>query len=103
MKLLRSRWWITRSPRVAAISMPILAVLAGCAIREATPDDITIVYNAMHPQVAEFKAQRHCNQFGKMAVLAETTPVPPSFETLFTRSRRSLFRCVPSAGANEAP
>ena len=83
--------------------MPILAVLAGCAIREATPDDITIVYNAMHPQVAEFKAQRHCAQFGKTAVLAETTPVPPSFETLFTRSSRSLFRCARLAGPEETP
>ena len=103
MKLFRSGWWITRSPRVAATGVLILAVLAACAIREATPDDITIVYNAMHPQVAEFKARRHCNQFGKTAVLAETMPVPPSFETLFTRSSRSLFRCVPSAGDNEAP
>lgn len=103
MKLPRSTWWITRSPRVAAISVAILAPLAGCAIRDATPDDITIVYNAMHPQVAEFKAQRHCNQFGKTAVLADTRPVPPSVETLFTRSSRSVFRCVPSAGAAEAP
>ena len=48
----------------------------------------------MHPQIAEFEAQRHCNQFGKTAVLVETMPVRPSVETLFTRSSQSVFRCV---------
>lgn len=76
-------------------------MLAACAVQEASPDDIAIVYNALHPQVAEFQAQRHCNQFGKTAILVETMPAPPSFETLFTRSSRSLFRCVRPAAEDE--
>ena len=101
MKFLQAIWWIARSARVAAPAAGILAVLAACAVQEASPDDIAIVYNALHPQIAEFKAQRHCNQFGKTAVLVETMPAPPSFETLFTRSSRSLFRCVRPASEDE--
>jgi hypothetical protein len=87
-----------RSFKAAAIGLALMPVLAGCAVREATPDGITIVYNAMHPQVADYEAQQHCGDYGKTAVLVETMPVPPSFETLFTRSSRSVFRCVPAAG-----
>ena len=101
MKLFRPRRWIAGSARVAASGGGILAVLAACAIQEATPDEIAIVYNALHPQVAEFEAQRHCNQFGKTAVLVETMPAPPSLETLFTRSSRSLFKCVGPAAEDE--
>lgn len=101
MKLLQAILWTIRSARVAALIAGILAVVAACAIQEATPDGIAIVYNALHPQVADFEAQRHCNQFGKTAVLVETMPAPPSLETLFTRSSRSLFRCVRPAAEDE--
>ncbi len=94
---------IEQSLRVAAIGLALTSVVAGCAVRDATPDGITIVYNAMHPQMAEFQAQRHCNQFGKTAVLVETMPVRPSVETLFTRSSQSVFKCVLSAVPPQAP
>ena len=91
------------SLRVAAIGLALTPVVVGCAVRDATPDGIAIVYNAMHPQMAEFQAQRHCNQFGKTAVLVETMPVRPSVETLFTRSSQSIFKCVLLAVPPQAP
>lgn len=79
-----------RSFKAAAIGLALMPVLARCAVREATPDGITIVYNAMHPQVAVYEAQQHCGDYGKTAVLVETMP-----------ARLPLRRCSPDrAGAS---
>jgi hypothetical protein len=78
----------------AALISACLVSLLGCAVRDASPDGVTIVYNALHPEIADYRAQQHCNGYGKNAVLVETIPVAPSFETLFTRSTRSVFRCM---------
>jgi hypothetical protein len=80
--------------KVAVIGLAMLPAFAGCAVRDATPDGVTIVYNALHPQIADYEAQQHCAQYGKSAVLVETAPAPPSLDTLFTRSSRSVFKCM---------
>jgi hypothetical protein len=85
--------------KVAVAGLAVVPAFASCAVRDATPDGITIVYNALHPQIADYEAQQHCGQYGKSAVLVETAPAPPSLDTLFTRSSRSVFKCMelPSA------
>ena len=90
--------------RVAVIGLAMLAAFAGCAVQDRTPDGITIIHNALHPQIASSEAQRHCARFGKSAVLVETAPAPPSPGTLFTRSTRSVFACieVPSTTSDES-
>jgi hypothetical protein len=57
---------------VIALAMP---AFASCAVREATPDGITIVHNALHPEIAEYEAQQHCAQYGKRAVLSKQLPL----------------------------
>jgi hypothetical protein len=86
--------------QVAVVGLTMLP-LTSCAVREATPNGITIVHNALHPEIADYEAQQHCAQYGKSAVLTETSPAPPSMDTLFTRSSRSVFKCmdVPSTPA----
>jgi hypothetical protein len=79
--------------RVAVIAL-VMPAFASCAVRQATPDGITIVHNALHPEIADYEAQQHCAQYGKSAVLVETAPTPPSLDTLFTRSNTSVFKCM---------
>ena len=80
--------------RMAVIGLAMLPAFAGCAVQDRTPDGITIIHNALHPQIASSEAQRHCARFGKSAVLVETAPAPPLPSTLFTRSSRSVFECM---------
>lgn len=84
-------------PWVAGLAL--VPLLIACAVRDATPDGITIVHNSLHPQFADFEARQHCSQFGKTAVLAEIMPVAPTVTTLFTRSSKSVFQCVEAAPA----
>jgi hypothetical protein len=78
--------------KVAVIGLAMPA-FASCAVSEATPDGITIVHNALHPEIADYEAQQ-CAQYGKSAVLVKTAPTPPSLDTLFTRSNSSVFKCM---------
>jgi hypothetical protein len=86
--------------KVVVAGLAMLPCLASCAVRDATPDGITIVYNALHPEIADYEARQHCAQYGKTAVLVETAPAPPSLDTLFTRSSRSVFKCMEVSSAS---
>jgi hypothetical protein len=83
--------------------MSVLACLsvAACATAEESPDGITIEFNALHPGLAQFEANQHCQKFGKQAVLVSTQAGTPSIATLFTRTSVSTFRCVGAVAIEE--
>lgn len=80
--------------RVAAL-LGLALWLAGCAVRHASPDGITIEHDAYQPELAAIEAREHCAQFGKKAVLVKTSPPAPSAALLYLNSSLSMYDCVP--------
>ena len=77
--------------------IPIIVLglaLCACAVRESSPDRITIEHSAPQPLPAQRQAEQHCAKFGKRAVLESQTPVAPSPNFLNFRTRTSTFACV---------
>ena len=72
-----------------------LLLLAGCAVRHASPEGITIEHDAFQPELAVIDAKKHCDKYGKKAVLVKTTPPAPSPSLLYLNSSLSVFDCVP--------
>jgi len=75
-------------------ALVVLLVLAGCAVRHETPEGIVIEHNALHPELADIEAQKHCARYGKKAVLVKRTAAAPSPSLLYMRSRVSIYDCV---------
>jgi hypothetical protein len=78
-----------------AIVIGLILGLAGCAVRHAGPDGITIEHDAYQPELAEVEAREHCAQYGKKAVLVNTTAPAPSSALLYLNSSLSMYDCVP--------
>ncbi len=75
------------------ISLALAGLLAGCAVRQATPD-IVVEYDAYHPELADLVAKEHCAQYGKIPVLAVRTGSAPSPRLLYLRSQFAVYNCV---------
>ena len=73
----------------------LLLLLAGCAVRHASPEGITIEHDAFQPELAVIDANKHCDKYGKKAVLVKTTPPAPSRSLFYLNSSLSVFDCVP--------
>ena len=69
--------------------------LVGCAVRQASPDGITIEHDAFQPELAAVDAREHCAQYGKKAVLVGTSQPAPSSALLYLNSSLSIYDCVP--------
>lgn len=72
-----------------------LLLLSACAVRHASPDGIAIEHDAYQPALAAIDAMKHCDKYGKKAVLVKTTPPAPSASLFFLNSSLSVFDCVP--------
>jgi hypothetical protein len=71
-----------------------IGLVAACAVRHAGPDGITIEHDALQPELAVIDAERHCEKYGKKAVLVTTTPEAPSASLFYLNSSLSVFDCV---------
>jgi hypothetical protein len=80
--------------RLAAL-LGIVLWLAGCAVRHASPDGITIEHDSFQPELAAVDAREHCAKYGKKAVLVGTSPSAPSSSLLYLNSRLSMYDCEP--------
>jgi hypothetical protein len=80
--------------RYPALAATIGLLLSACAVRHASPDGITIEHDALQPELAVVDAERHCEKYGKKAVLVKTTPEAPSPSLLYLNSSLSVFDCV---------
>jgi len=69
-------------------------LVAGCAVRHASPDGITIEHDAYQPELAGVEAEEHCAQYGKKAVLVKTSAPAPSSSLLYLNSSLSMYDCV---------
>ena len=69
-------------------------LIAACAVRHESPDGITIEHDAYQPELATVEAQKHCDQYGKQAVLVKTTAPAPSASLFYLESSLSVFDCV---------
>jgi hypothetical protein len=78
-----------------AVLLGLALWLAGCAVRHESPDGITIEHDAYQPELAAVEAQEHCAQYGKKAVLVNTSPPAPSRSLLYLNSSLSMYDCVP--------
>ena len=78
-----------------AVLLGLALWLAGCAVRHESPDGITIEHDAYQPELAAIEAQEHCSQYGKKAVLVQTSPAAPSASLLYLNSSLSMYDCVP--------
>jgi hypothetical protein len=76
-------------------ALAIGALLAACAVRHASPEDITIEHDAKQHELAMVEAERHCAQYGKKAELVKTTAEAPSASLFYLSSSLSVFDCVP--------
>lgn len=86
-----------RRSAVAALLIAAATGVSGCAVENATPDGITVAFNAYHPEFAQREATRHCAQFGRKAVLVSSEPGTPSLSSLFTRQTVNVYQCVEPA------
>lgn len=86
-----------RRSTLAALMMAAAAGLSGCAVEDASPEGITVAFNAYHPEFAQREATRHCAQFGRKAVLVRSEPGTPSLSSLFTRQTVNVYQCVEPA------
>jgi hypothetical protein len=86
-----------RRPAVAALMIAVAAGVGGCTVENASPDGITVEFNAYHPEFAQREAVRHCAQFGRKAVLVSSEPGTPSLSSLFTRQTVNVYQCVEPA------
>ena len=78
-----------------AVVVGLALVVAGCAVRSASPDGITIEHDAFQPELAAVDAREHCAQYGKKAVLVGTSQPAPSSSLLYLNSSLSIYDCVP--------
>ncbi len=78
-----------------AVVVGLALGLVGCAVRNASPDGITIEHDAFQPELAAVDAREHCAQYGKKAVLVGTSHPAPSSSLLYLNSSLSIFDCVP--------
>jgi len=78
-----------------AVVVGLVLGLAGCAVRQASPDGITIEHDAFQPELAAVDAREHCAQYGKKAVLVGTSQPAPSSALLYLNSSLSIYDCVP--------
>jgi len=79
----------------ALIIAGFLLWIAACAVRDESPDGITIEHDAYQPELAVIDAQEHCEKFGKKAVLVSTSPPEPTASMFYLNSSKSVFDCVP--------
>jgi uncharacterized lipoprotein NlpE involved in copper resistance len=79
--------------RLAALLVFVLW-LAGCAVRQESPDGIVIEHDAYQPELATVEAEKHCSQYGKKAVLVGTSAPAPSASLLYLNSSISTYDCV---------
>lgn len=76
--------------------------VAGCTVRETTPDSITVEHDALHPEFGQIEANQYCQQLGKTPVLVATRPGTPSLSTMMLNSTISTYRCVGGVGSVES-
>ena len=77
--------------RLAVVGSALLA--GGCAeTLRADANGIVIEHGANQPGAAQWHANRHCEQFGKKAVLVLKSPRQTSY---LLESNVSEFECVP--------
>jgi hypothetical protein len=69
-------------------------LLAACAVRNESPDSITIEHDTFQPELAAIEAEKHCAKYSKKAVLVKTTPEPPNASLVYLHSSLSVFDCV---------
>jgi hypothetical protein len=77
---------------------PLFAVLAllltACAASGGNPNGIIVEHLATQPGAGQWRADRHCAQFGKRAVLARKG-LKVSNDGLIPQTQISEFDCVP--------
>jgi hypothetical protein len=83
-----------RPVRSLALAAASGLLLAACAVRHASPEGITIEHDALQPELAVIDAERHCEKYGKKAVLVKTTAEAPSASLFYLNSSVSVFDCV---------
>ncbi len=72
----------------------LLLLLAACAASVGNPNSITVEHLATQSGVGQWKADRHCAQFGKRAELARKG-LKQSNYGLIPQTYISEFDCVP--------
>jgi hypothetical protein len=77
-----------------ALIVGFLLLIAACAVRHESPDGIIIEHDVYQPELATVEAQKHCDEYGKQAVLVKTTAPAPSASLFYLDSSVSVFDCV---------
>lgn len=76
----------------SAVAVPLL--LAACAVTKTGDENgIVIEYTTHQPGVAQWKADNHCSQYGKSAVLARRGPRESNYG-LIPQTNVAEFDCV---------
>jgi hypothetical protein len=70
-------------------------LLAACAVRQESPNGITIEHDAHQPELAAVDAEEHCAKYGKKPVLVGTSQPAPSSSLMYLESSISIYDCVP--------
>lgn len=83
--------------KLALLAVAAMGV-AGCTVRQTTADSISVEYDALHPEFGQIEANRHCQQFGKSAVLVATRPGTPSLSTMMLNSTIGTYHCTAGMG-----
>lgn len=68
-----------------------LSSLSGCASEYADADGISITHSAENNLLVQGKADRHCEMFGKQALLVQRSPISSAY---IVQTVTSTFRCV---------
>jgi len=90
---LEQRWMLFTSVLVKILCLGVVIGVTGCAV-QVTGKQVSVVHPADKFFVAEWQAERHCDQFGLTAKHAQTSPMTSSASTLYFQTRTSVFECV---------
>jgi len=75
------------------LAVAALLFVAACAASVSSPNGITVEHAATQPGVGQWRADRHCAQFGKRAVLVRKGPKQSNYG-LYPQTNVSEFDCV---------
>jgi hypothetical protein len=77
-----------------ALSLALMLIVAGCAVRQETPDSIVVEYDAYHPWLADATAKDHCARYGKVPFLVKRTESAPSPRMFYLLSQFAVYECI---------
>lgn len=88
---------IERHTLFAALSLAAALLLSGCTgTLQSDENGITIEHSSHEAGLAQWKADKHCEQYGKKAVLVRKSP---NQTTYLLQTNVSEFECVAPGSA----